>query len=287
MSGAAEAPGARRRPLEAPPERVADDLAALPPEPPPPAPKTGAGLGWLIGLAAAAGVGLLALDLWAFVEARFAASPVQGWAALVLVLALAAALGLLAWREWRGIRRLAAVEAVRGDPDRAAAAMEKDPRLVRPIAVWRGLVRGVNDPDRRAALFERHVLAPLDAEAERAIRRASMRMAGGVLILPSALLDTLWFAVQGLGLIRRIAAIYGLAPGAAATWRLARRVLGEAGAIGAADAVAAAAARAVGAIPGLADAGIAGVAAQRIARIGVLAKEACRPLGAATRKEER
>ncbi|MDW8444781.1 MAG: DUF697 domain-containing protein [Acetobacteraceae bacterium] len=101
------------------------------------------------------------------------------------------------------------------------------------------------------------MLAPLDAEADRAIRRASLRMAGGVLILPSALLDTLWFAVQGLGLIRRIAAIYGLAPGAAATWRLARRVLGEAGAIGAADAVAAAAARAVGAIPGLADAGIA------------------------------
>jgi putative membrane protein len=103
-------------------------------------------------------------------------------------------------------------------------------------------------------------------------------MAGGVFVLPSALLDTLWFAVQGFGLIRRIATIYGLAPGAAATWRLARRVLGEAGAIGAADAVAGAAARAVGAIPGLADAGIAGVAAQRIARLGQLAKRACRPL---------
>lgn len=286
MSRVEETPGARRRPLDAPHERVADDLAALPPEPPQPSPKTAAGLGWLVGFAAVAGLGLVALDLWAFVEARFAASPVQGSAALVLVLALAAALALIAWREWRGIRRLAAVEGVRGDPDRAAEAMERDPRLARPIAVWRGLVRGVNDPDRRAALFETHVLAPLDAEADRAIRRASVRMAGAVLILPSALLDTLWFAVQGLGLIRRIAAIYGLAPGAAATWRLARRVLGEAGAIGAADAVAAAAARAVGAIPGLADAGIAGVAAQRIARIGVLAKEACRPLAARNPTEE-
>ncbi|MDW8392588.1 MAG: hypothetical protein RMK84_20975, partial [Oscillochloridaceae bacterium] len=108
---AGEAPGARRRPLEASPERVADDLAALPPEPPP-APKTGSGLGRLIGVAALAGVGLLALDLWAFVEARFAANPVQGWAALVLVLALAAALAVFAWREWRGVKRLAAAEAV-------------------------------------------------------------------------------------------------------------------------------------------------------------------------------
>jgi len=278
MSEGGETPGTRRRPLEPSAERMADDLAALPQEPPLPSATTERGLGWLVALAAAAGAGLLALDLLAFVEARFAASAVQGWAAVVLVSTLAAALVLLGIREWQGVRRLAAVDSVRGDPDRAADAMARDPRLARPVAVWRGLVRGFNDPDRRAALFETHVLAALDAEADRAIRRASLRMAGGVLILPSALLDTLWFAVQGLALIRRIAAIYGLAPGVGATWRLARRVLGEAGAIGAADAVAAAAARAVGAIPGLVDAGVAGVAAQRIARIGLLAKRACRPL---------
>ncbi|MCS6855680.1 MAG: hypothetical protein NZ523_13145, partial [Elioraea sp.] len=171
MSAAAEPPGGRRRVLQTAPERLADELAALPAEAPPP-PKERFGIGWLVGLALAAAAGLLALDLWAFIAARFAASPVQGWAALVLVLALAAALALLAWREWRGVKRLAAAEAVRGDPDRAAEAMEKDPRLARTIAVWRGVVRGVNDPDRRAALFDQHVLAPLDAEADRAIRRA-------------------------------------------------------------------------------------------------------------------
>lgn len=272
-----ETPGARRRVLDAEAARIADELEALP-EAPAVAPPRRRGLGWLIGLAAAAALGLVGLDLWAFVEARFTASATQGWLAAALVAALALALLLLMLREWRGLRRLARVEAVAGDPDRAAAVMEKDPRLARAVALWRGVARGVNDPDRRAALFAHHVLAPLDAQADAAIRRAALRMAGGVLVLPSALLDTLWFAVQGLGLIRRIAVIYGLAPGAAATWRLARRVLGEAGAIGAADAVAGAAARAVGAIPGLADAGIAGVAAQRIARIGALAKRACRPL---------
>lgn len=275
MSG--ETPGARRRVLEAEAGRVADELEALPDLPAPEPPRR-RGLGWLIGLAVAAGLGLVGLDLWSFVGARFAASETQGWLASALVGALALALLLLALREWRGLRRLARVESVAGDPDRAASVMEKDPRLARPIALWRGVARGVNDPDRRAELFAHHVLAPLDAQADAAIRRAALRMAGGVLVLPSALLDTLWFAVQGLGLIRRIATIYGLAPGAVATWRLARRVLGEAGAIGAADAVAGAAARAVGAIPGLADAGVAGVAAQRIARIGALAKRACRPL---------
>lgn len=272
-----ETPGARRRALDAEAARLADELEVLP-EPPAPQPPRRHGLGALVALAVLAAVGLVGLDLWAFVEARFAASAAQGWIAATLVAALALVLVLLAWREWRGLRRLARVEAVAGDPDRAAVLMEKDARLARPIALWRGVARGVNDPDRRAALFAQHVLAPLDAEADAAIRRACLRMAGGVFVLPSALLDTLWFAVQGLGLIRRIAAIYGLAPGAAATWRLARRVLGEAGAIGAADAVAGAAARAVGAIPGLADAGVAGVAAQRIARIGTLAKRACRPL---------
>lgn len=275
MSG--EPPGARRRLLDAEAARIADELEALP-EAPPPEPPRRRGLGWLVALAVVAALGLVALDLWAFVEARFAASATQGWMAATLVAALALVLVLLAWREWRGLRRLARVEAVAGDPDRAAEVMEKDPRLARPIALWRGVARGVNDPDRRAALFAQHVLAPLDAQADAAIRRACLRMAGGVFVLPSALLDTLWFAAQGFALIRRIAAIYGLAPGAAATWRLARRVLGEAGAIGAADAVAGAAARAVGAIPGLADAGVAGVAAQRIARIGALAKRACRPL---------
>lgn len=275
MSG--ELPGARRQPLGAEPVRIADEVETLPP-PPPPEPSRPRGITALVGIAAAAAAGLVVLDLWAFVADRFAASALQGWMAATLVAALVIALALFLWREWRGLARLARAEAVAGDADRAAALMEKAPRLARPVALWRGVARGVNDPDRRAALFATHVLAPLDAAADAAIRRAALRMAGGVLVLPSALLDTFWFAVQGFGLIRRIAAIYGLAPGAAATWRLARRVLAEAGAIGAADAVAGAAARAMGAIPGLADAGIAAVAAQRIVRIGVLAKRACRPL---------
>jgi putative membrane protein len=225
-----------------------------------------------------AGLGLGALDLYGFVAGRFAADPVQGWIAALLSGALALALVVLAWREWRGLRRLARIETVGTDIDRAADAMEADPRLARSVAAWRGVAREANDPDRRAALFQRHVLDPLDAEADAAIRAASLRMAGGVLLLPSALLDTVLFAAQGFALIRRIARIYGLAPGAAATWRLSRRVLVEAGAIGSADAVAGAAARLVGLLPGLADAGIAGVAATRMARLGLLAKRACRPL---------
>jgi uncharacterized membrane protein YcjF (UPF0283 family) len=127
-----EIPGARRRALDAEPARLADDLDALP-EPPAPEPPRRRGLGWLIGLALLAGAGLLALDLWAFVEARFAASAVQGWIAATLVAALALVLVLLALREMRGLRRLARVEAVRGDPDRAAEVMERDPRLARRI----------------------------------------------------------------------------------------------------------------------------------------------------------
>jgi putative membrane protein len=269
-------PGSRRLPIggEA---RLADDLAPLPEKPPPDPPRR-RGVGLLLGIALLCGLGLGALDLYGFVAARFQSSAIEGWIAAGLSAALLLALVLLAAREFLGLKRLARVEAVGGDVDRAADAMQHDPRLARAVAAWRGVAREANDPDRRAELFERHVLAPLDAEADAAIRAASLRMAGGVLVLPSALLDTVWFAAQGFALIRRIARIYGLAPGAAATWKLSRRVLVEAGAVGAADAVAGGAARLMGAVPGLADAGIAGVAGLRMARIGVLAKRACRPL---------
>lgn len=276
MSAPVEPPGSRRLVLGGE-TRLPDDLAPLPESPPsdPPAP---GGVGWLLGLALACGLGLGALDLYGFVVARFSVDPVQGWIAAVLAGALGLALLLMGLREWRGLRRLARVESVGGDIDRAADVMAADPRLSRAVESWRGVAREANDPDRRAELFVRHVLAPLDAQADAAIRAASLRMAGGVLVLPSALLDTVWFAAQGFALIRKIARIYGLAPGAAATWKLSRRVMLDAGAIGAADAVVGGAARLMGAVPGLADAGVAGVAGLRMARIGVLAKRAVRPL---------
>lgn len=276
MTGGADQPGSRRLALSGE-ARLPDDLAPLPAPPPPPARAAG-GVGWLLGVALLCALGLGALDLYGFVAARFQAGAVQGWIAAMLAAALALALLLLAAREWRGLRRLARVAAVAGDLERAAAVMAAEPRLAPAVAAWRGVAREANDPDRRAELFSRHVLAPLDAEADAAIRAAGLRTAGAVLVLPSALLDTVWFAAQGFALIRRIARIYGLAPGAAATWKLARRVLVEAGAIGAADAAAGAAARLMGALPGLADAGVAGVAGLRMARIGVLAKRAVRPL---------
>lgn len=277
MTGETDRPGSRRLVLEGE-GRLPDDLAPLPEAPPPPPARAAGGVGWLLGVALLCGLGLGALDLYGFVAARFQAGAVQGWIAAMLATALALALLLLAAREWRGLRRLARVEAVAGDLERAAAVMAAEPRLAPAVVAWRGVAREANDPDRRALLFTRHVLAPLDAEADAAIRAAGLRTAGAVLVLPSALLDTVWFAAQGFALIRRIARIYGLAPGAAATWKLARRVLVEAGAIGAADAAAGAAARLMGALPGLADAGVAGVAGLRMARIGVLAKRAVRPL---------
>ena len=111
MSG--ETPGARRRALDAEAARLADELEALP-EPPAPEPPRRRGLGVLIAVAVLAALGLVALDLWAFVEARFAASAAQGWIAATLVAALGLVLVLLLLREARSLQRLARVEAAAG-----------------------------------------------------------------------------------------------------------------------------------------------------------------------------
>jgi putative membrane protein len=139
----------------------------------------------------------------------------------------------------------------------------------------------VFDAPALVGLAEAEILAPLDRAAEREIERAARQVATVTAVVPLALADVATALIANLGMIRRIAAIYGGRSGALGGWRLARAVMGHLVATGAV---------AVGddLIQSLAGGGLLAKLSRRFgegvvngaltARVGVAAMDVCRPL---------
>jgi putative membrane protein len=260
------------------------------------APETAQRLGARLGMAAAAGTVLLlvaaALD---WVTGLFPERPLLACVGAAGLGLLVAVLATLAWREWSALRAMekaAALRAdllgVRDDPAELCAALARTgARLVaRGVAcrkgheAWLAAARGQEAARTIEALFVREVLAGVDGRATAAISRAAREVGVAVMVSPSGAGDLAVFIWRALRLLREVAGIYGLRPGRAAELRLLRRVLAEGALLAATDLAADAAASATGRIGAL----VAGraaegmVGAQRMARFGLLAASACRPL---------
>jgi putative membrane protein len=211
----------------------------------------------------------------------------------------ATAAALISWIgfEIRQIHKLANVEAIRVH---AAEAMSRDGhggalsfiaearRMLadRPAVAKRFdrledmVLETMSDRD-ALDLFRREILLPLDAEAYAAVRRAAQWTAIGVSASPIAGLDALIALWRSLRMIRQIAEAYGLRPGPIATLSLARRILTGAAGISVVDVMGDMWAQHLGhRVAGLISAKLAeGVyAAIRVARLGLLAMGACRPV---------
>jgi putative membrane protein len=252
---------------------------------------------WLKTSALALFLGVVVLDLALFLNGLFERSLALGVVFSFLIGATAAA--LISWIgfEIRQIHKLANVEAIRVH---AAEAMSRDGHggalsfiaearrmLADRPAVAKGFDR-LEDmvletmSDRDALdLFRREILLPLDAEAYAAVRRAAQWTAIGVSASPIAGLDALIALWRSLRMIRQIAEAYGLRPGPIATLSLARRILTGAAGISVVDVMGDMWAQHLGhRVAGLISAKLAeGVyAAIRVARLGLLAMGACRPV---------
>lgn len=137
------------------------------------------------------------------------------------------------------------------------------------------------DADGLLGLVETEMLAPLDGAARAEIEAAARRVATVTAIVPLAFADVLAALVSNLGMIRRIAEIYGGRSGTLGSWRLTRSVLSHLVATGAV---------AVGddLIGTIAGGGVLSKLSRRFgegmingaltARVGVAAMEVCRPL---------
>ena len=232
-----------------------------------------------------------------FVTGLLARNVILGWVALVLV-ALAVTAGLvLALREWAAFLRLGRLDGLREAAIAARAAAD--------LTAARGVVAGltalysargdtawgrarlaerqgeVMDADALLAVAERELLATLDAEARLVVERAARQVATVTALVPLALADVATAAVANLGMIRRIAEIYGGRSGSFGSLRLLRRVFGSlvaAGALALTDDM-------IGSVAG---GGVLAKLSRRFgegvvngaltARVGVAAMELCRPL---------
>jgi putative membrane protein len=74
-------------------------------------------------------------------------------------------------------------------------------------------------------IAERGLMAPLDREASQLVARTATRVSIVTAISPRAAIDILFVAIAALGMIRRLAALYGGRPGLLGLIRLTRHII--------------------------------------------------------------
>ncbi|WP_181702317.1 YcjF family protein [Chthonobacter albigriseus] len=193
-------------------------------------------LGGLVSL----GVGL---SIDALVRDLFARNDWLGWTGLVLaVLALVAAVAIIV-REVVGVARVrridvlrerAVLAAAKDEPDEALAVSKELVTLYRDRAdtargrrALAGHLREVIDGRDLLVLTEHELMRPLDAAARTLVADAAKRVSVVTAVSPRAVVDVLFVLVAVLGLIRKLADLYGGRPGFFGFLSLTRQVIGH------------------------------------------------------------
>jgi putative membrane protein len=240
---------------------------------------------------------LLGLEAYDFITGLYERSDLLGGAfSLLLALAAAGALGLGA-SEVASLRRLTALGELRvtgahlyGSQvhGQADALLERVERVYRDRAEVQGAIArfhvrasdALNDGE-RVQLFAASVLTPLDKRAYQLVKIGARDIAALTALSPLGVLDGVIVLGRTLAMLRAIAQVYGVRPGAAATTALLRRTLRNVVAAGVGELVSDAAVETLGAsllsfLSTRAGQGVLnGVLA---ARLGLSAMQVCRPL---------
>ncbi|CUX83482.1 MAG: putative membrane protein [Roseibaca calidilacus] len=293
-------------------EDSATETPATAAQPPEDGPPTGAAMRatlslgrrrmtWLGRLGWGAALALLGMALsiaaWDFVTGLIARNPSLGWVAGGLLALVGVACLGVALREWMGFRRLARLDDLRQQADRARndgnrnTALRLMARLSalyanRPEMRWhrdRLAELAPDQPDAEGLLHlsETTLLVPLDQAARAEVEAAARQVALLTAMLPMALVDVVAALAINLRMIRRIAEIYGGRAGALGSIRLLRGVVAHLLATGAV---------AVGEdmLGSVASGGVVSKLSRRFgeglvngaltARLGIAAMSICRPL---------
>ncbi|WP_210484666.1 YcjF family protein [Microvirga antarctica] len=188
-------------------------------------------LSGLLVLAMGLGIQSLVVDL-------YAVAPWLGWVALVLAVVAALAFVAVVGREFAGIWREQKIEKLRDAAIDVLAV--KDHKGAKGIvsdllslygsrasavpgsARLMGLMDEIIDADDRLAIAERELLAPLDAQAKRAIAAAAKQVSLVTAVSPRAIVDVAFVVFAAVRLLRTLARIYGGRPGLFGFLRLAK-----------------------------------------------------------------
>jgi putative membrane protein len=191
-------------------------------------------LGGLTALGFGLAAARLIEDLYARAEALGAlGAALAGLAALALV--------VIGTRETVALFRLAAIEKLRARADATLISDDRDEarRIVRALTATLAAApalahaRAALEPhlteiiDGRDLLHiaERQLMAPLDREASQLVARTATRVSIVTAVSPRAAVDMLFVGVAALGMIRRLAALYGGRPGLLGMIRLTRHII--------------------------------------------------------------
>lgn len=249
-------------------------------------------LGLMAGATGALVLGTFGLGLALMLRDLFATSPVLGWLGVALGVGAGGGVLLALAREWRALRRLAAL-------DRLAVEMRTTPGTAAPPAALRRWAEDVAKRVPEAApaaaqmlraatleeargLMNTALLPVLDARVKALGWQSAKQVFVVTAVLPSPAMDAAAMGVLGLRLMRQVAVLHGLRPGTAMLWRLLRRLGLSAGLAAGTDLVAEAgfeqfveghAAKLAGGAAG------ATVAARRMMRLAAASAAACRPDG--------
>jgi putative membrane protein len=162
-----------------------------------------------------------------------------------LGLALAALAGLallvICTREIVALARLASIERLRARAETAIAHDDRDSaraivrELTATLSATPQLARGRSDLETHLTeiidgadllrIAERTLMEPLDREASRLVARTATRVSIVTAVSPRAVIDMIFVAVAALGMIRRLAGLYGGRPGMLGTIRLVRHII--------------------------------------------------------------
>ena len=241
----------------------------------------------LLGGAAVLAIGLPAVAAVGLIADQFGRAAWLGWGTLAVCalgfgLLVAAILG-----ELRALRALGRVDRLRADLASADAAQRMDAAKawagrVGVSAALREALARVNDPDAALALLRAGPGEDLRRQADGLGRRAAVQVVAGIAAVPSPALDALFVGWRAVRLVRQVATLYGIRPGALATLSLLRRSAMAATLVGGTEVAANAAASAllsnplIGRLAG--ELAGAGVAARRMVVLARAAAVACDPL---------
>jgi putative membrane protein len=244
------------------------------------------------------GVGIAAwfgVDAYWWIEGAFEESALLGGLAALAVTAGVAGAGAIIARELTSLWRLRSVETVRAqlaadvvrprDAQKIIAdilsVIPKERETVFAIEAFQRQVQRHHTVVQQTEILSRTVMKPLDARAEAHIRTAVVRAFGVTAISPTGLTDAAFFLALGVRMVRSIAASYGHRPTMAATVHLLRRLLIEAGKLGAVDIASTTLVQQLGGAVAERLATTAAdsfYAAYRMARLGVMVMDLCRPV---------
>jgi putative membrane protein len=152
-----------------------------------------------------------------------------GGAGLLLAVVAGVALLAILAREAVGLARLGAIESLHAravailasDEHTAGRALVRDllaltkrmPRLARARARLHGHLDDIIDGGDLIRLAERELMGPLDEEARRLVSAAAKRVSVVTAVSPRAAIDVFFVLLTAVGLVRKLALLYGGRPG--------------------------------------------------------------------------